>query len=297
MDESLLESALASYDTFLHNIGSWFSSHGWTVLGIMLGAWLVRRFGAQLIIRAFHRTIREDLYPTRADREKRIRTLDALIHAVTRFGVYIVAGIMIVSELGVNTAPLLASAGILGIALGFGAQSLIRDFVSGIFIITENQYRVGDIIELDNTAGVVEAITIRTTVIRDLSGNQHHIPNGSIIRTTNMTMGFGGIDENIVVGNETDMPELIALINKIGAEMAEDPVFAKKIKEPPHFLRIISLNRGGIEVKIIGTTGASDSWDVKAELYSRLLPALRKAKISTPTTDFNTVFTRAGTKL
>ncbi len=141
--------------------------------------------------------------------------MDGLIHAITRFAVYVVAAIMIISELGVNTAPLLASAGIFGIALGFGAQSLIKDLVSGIFIITENQYRVGDVIELGNVSGIVEAITIRTTVLRDQSGNQHHVPNGSIVRTTNKTMGFGGIDENIVVGADTDIQKLVEIINRL----------------------------------------------------------------------------------
>lgn len=282
MDLTVFESLATGYDDFLQGLGNWFSDHGWAIFGILVTAWLVRRFGAKLIIRGFHRTIRSDLYPTKSDREKRIKTLDGLIHAITRFAVYVIAAIMIISEIGVNTAPLLASAGILGIALGFGAQSLIKDLVSGIFIITENQYRVGDVIELDSVSGVVEAITIRTTVLRDLSGDQHHVPNGSIIRTTNKTMGFGGIDENIVVGGDTDIKKLVEIINKVGQDLAADPDFTKKVKEPPHFLRIESLNANGIEVKIVGTTGANDSWDVKGELYNRLLRALRAAKIETP---------------
>lgn len=293
MDESLFELISDGYDTFLSNLANWIGSHGWTILGIIVIAWLVRRYGALLIIRAFHRTIRADLYPTKADREKRIKTLDALIHAITRFAVYVVAAVMIIGEVGVDTAPLLASAGILGIALGFGAQSLIKDLVSGIFIITENQYRVGDVIEIDNVSGTVEAITIRTTVLRDLNGNQHHVPNGSIVRTTNMTMGFSGIDENITVGIGTDTENLAKVINKVGKELADDPKFTKKIKNPPQFLRVVGLNASGIEVKIVGKTGAGDSWEVKGELYRRLVPALRDAKIETPVTHLDALLDKS----
>ncbi len=104
--------------------------------------------------------------------------------------VYLIAAIMIISELGIDTGPLLASAGVLGVALGFGAQSLIKDFMNGMFIIIENQYRVGDEVKIGETSGVVESITIRTTTLRGKNGSLHHVPNGAISVTTNLTPGI-----------------------------------------------------------------------------------------------------------
>jgi small-conductance mechanosensitive channel len=271
-----------TWDSFLHQLHLWFTQHGATIITIIVVAWLIHRFGARFLSRVFQHTVRPDLYPTKTDREKRLQTLDSLISGILRFGIYIVAGLMIIGELGVNTGPLVASAGILGIALGFGAQSLIKDFVSGMFIIVDNQYRVGDIVKLGLIEGRVEAITIRTTIVRSLDGNLHHIPNGSIAVTTNKTMSFGGIDENIIVDIDTDVDRLIHIINHVGEELAAHPDFVHKIKQAPHFDRIVSFQPTGLEVKILGTTTASNSWRVKGELYKRLLAAFKKAHIEVP---------------
>lgn len=171
-----------------HTTVNWFSAHTFNVLVILFGAWLVRKFGAELISRILQQTIRSDLYPTQEDREKRLKTLDSLVGAFMRIAVYIVAAIMIVSELGLDTAPLLASAGVLGVALGFGAQSMVKDFTTGVFIIAENQYRVGDTVGIGDVVGTVELITLRTTILRDDKGYVHHVPNGTITVTTNRSM-------------------------------------------------------------------------------------------------------------
>lgn len=202
-----------------------------------------------------------------------------------RVSVFVIAVMMIISELGINTGPLVASAGVIGVALGFGAQSLIRDFMSGFFIITENQFRVGDIIEIATNvsnvriSGTVEAITIRTTVIRDLDGKLHHVPNGNIIVTTNMTMNFAKLNEELVIEQDTDLAKLEHVINHTGEELAADPTFKHRIIEPPYFARIDRINNDGLVVKIFGKTTPGEQWSVKGELYKRLTKALEKNHI------------------
>jgi small-conductance mechanosensitive channel len=279
MDQEIFEYVVSVLDRFWANFSHALSEHGFEILTILFFAWIVRRFGGQFLSRIFHSTIRSDLYPTKSDRVKRLETIDSITNAILQIGVYIVAAIMIISEMGVDTTPIVASAGVLGIALGFGAQSLIKDFTSGIFIIIDNQYRVGDIVKLGDVAGKVEAITIRTTVLRALDGTLYHIPNGSINATANMTMSYGGIEEDIIFNSDVDLGKLRMVIDRTGNELAADPEFAKKIKEPPHFLRVAGFDLYGIKVKIVGTTTTSDSWDVRGEFYRRLIPELRKANI------------------
>lgn len=272
------------WDQFIHsinsnlnglgkNLGDWFGSHLFNILIITLGAWVLRHFGAKIINETLRHTMRTDMYPSQSDREKRLKTLNSLVSATMRIAVTIVATIMIVSELGINTGPLLASASILGVALGFGAQSLIKDFVNGIFIIIENQYRVGDIVSLGTVSGVVEAITIRTTVLRDLDGHVHHIPNGAISITTNKTMYYGRINENIVVAIETDLDKLAHVINHVGEELAAIPEFHNKISDAPRMTSVKGFYQNGVMVKILGTTTAAEEWKVKSEMYKRLKKA------------------------
>lgn len=260
----------------------WLYDHGLTILIIIVCAWVVKRFGAKLISRVFRRTIRPDLYPTKNDRVKRIETLDSITGAIISVGVVVVAAIMILSEIGINTTPLIASAGIIGIALGFGAQSLVKDFSSGLFIIADNQYRVGDVVKMNGVGGVVEAITLRTTALRAFNGTLYHVPNGSIGVTANMTMNYGGLDEDIVFAQNVDLGKVSTVINRVGLDMAADQEFAKMIKEPPHFEWVSGFDSNGIKVKVIAKTVAGDSWKVRGEFYRRLAVALQKADLEVP---------------
>ncbi len=129
MGETIFRYVNDEFNRFLTNLGNWFSDHGFEILIIIAVAWFMERYGSTLLSRIFHRTIRADLYPTKSDRTKRLETIDSITGAILRIGIVVVAGIMIISEVGVDTTPLIASAGVLGIALGFGAQSLIKDFI------------------------------------------------------------------------------------------------------------------------------------------------------------------------
>lgn len=267
-------------------IGTWMANHLLHIIFIVVGAEITYRVLSRTLSKIIHKTThRPDLFPTELDRKKRVKTLDSLVNAVVRVSVFVIAVMMIISELGINTGPLVASAGVIGVALGFGAQSLIRDFMSGFFIITENQFRVGDIIEIATNvsnvriSGTVEAITIRTTVIRDLDGKLHHVPNGNIIVTTNMTMNFAKLNEELVIEQDTDLAKLEHVINHTGEELAADPTFKHRIIEPPYFARIDRINNDGLVVKIFGKTTPGEQWSVKGELYKRLTKALEKNHI------------------
>lgn len=261
-------------------LAGWLGEHIFNIVVILIGAWLIRVFAERFLNQLLRITLREDLYATKSDREKRLKTLSSLSSTFIRVVIYLVAAIMIIAEMGINTGPLLASAGVLGVALGFGAQSLIKDFVSGIFIITENQYRVGDVVKLGDVTGVVEGITIRTTIVRDLHGDLHHIPNGTITLTTNKTMGFGRINEDITVAFDTDLEQLAHVIDHVGEELAAMPEFEHKIKDPPKLASVRGFSKDGLVVKILGKTAPSSEWQVRSEMYKKLKAAFDRHKIT-----------------
>lgn len=255
--------------------------HGLNFLIIVLVLWLAGRLGKMLIGRFIRRFVHPTHFKLLApiDVKKRQDTLISMFGALWSVSVWVVAIIMIIQEIGIQTAPLLASAGILSIALGFGAQSIVKDFFSGIFIILENQYRVGDIVDLDGSAGTVEHITIRSTVLRDTDGNVHYVPNGSITRVINKTMGYSLINLTIAVAADTDVDDLARAINRVGRKMTEDKDWGDKILEAPRFLSIGSFSDLAMEVKIVGKTQPSEQWAVTGELRRRLLQAFHRQGI------------------
>ncbi|GAC1391685.1 MAG: hypothetical protein NVSMB46_05100 [Candidatus Saccharimonadales bacterium] len=281
---ALLQNLVLAISSFFALLGIWVNRHGINIVAICIGAYIIRRFGAKIIIQLLRHTVRVDLYPTKIEREKRLRTLNGLISACVGVGVYILAIIFIIGEINPTyTTALFASAGLIGLGLGVGAQSLIKDFLNGIFIILENQYRLGDIVRINAIDGVVEAITIRTTIVRDLDGTLHHIPNGSITMTANKTSGYSSINEDITVARTTDLQRLEHIINHVGEGVAADAAFKNKIILAPHVTLIKGFDKNGIVVKITGTTAPSEQWLIKSELYKRLKVAFENNNIEIPT--------------
>jgi small conductance mechanosensitive channel len=280
MDSPVSQSISRNLHETVGQLGDWLDVHGINIVIILIVAWLLRRFGAKIVSQVLTHTVRSDLYPTKSDRLKRIKTLDSLAGAVIRFGVYIFAGILIIGEINPGyTTALFASAGLVTVAVGFGAKDLISDFVRGIFVITENQYRVGDVIDIAGVSGTVEAVTIRTTILRDIDGNVHHVPNGAIVVTTNKTIGFSKLNELIALSTDTDLELAEHIINHIGDELAADPKYHKKIQEPPRLVSFNGYGQGGMLVRISGTTTANDKFAVRSEFYRRLYKALNQQGI------------------
>ncbi|HTE22359.1 MAG TPA: mechanosensitive ion channel family protein [Candidatus Limnocylindria bacterium] len=266
--------------------GTWADEHLINILVILIVAWVLRRVANDLVHRLLKRVVRPSVYPTKTDREKRVRTLGSLARGVIRLAVYAVTALLIVGELyPEGRTALFTSAGVLSVIIGLGAQSLIKDIVTGLFIITENQYRIGDEVTLiagmglGQIEGQVEDLTIRTTVLRDLSGNVHHIPNGNIGVTTNKTLGFSRMNEEIVVAFDTDLAKLEKVIKKVGEELQAMPDMQNRIIEPPYLSGVKGFSDKGVVVRVLAKTNAAAQWKTRSEFYRLLQKALEKNRI------------------
>lgn len=267
----------------LNPINQWIVDPGITILAIIVLAWLGRHFGGIIIGQLVKRIVRSTHYNPLSpdDITKRRDTLGSLFIVIWKVILIIVAVSLISQQLfpKVDLTPFFASAGLLGVAVGFGAQSLIKDFLSGIFIIAENQYRVGDIVDIEGAAGTVERVTIRSTVIRDVSGNVHFLPNGNVIHVINKTMGFSKVNFSLTVDPDTDVDNLAIIIDEVGLKLSEDESWKDKILEAPHFINIGTFSDIALEVTISGKTNPSQQWGVTGEMRRRLLKSFAKHKI------------------
>ena len=181
-----------------------------------------------------------------------------------------VAGITILSELGISIAPLLGAAGIAGIAIGLGAQSIIKDILSGLFIISKDQYRRGDFVKIAGVSGIVGAVNIRDTILRDVDGAEHHIPNSEIKTVSNYTKLWSRVNLDIPVTYSTNMEKAMDVLNKLGAEMAEEEQWKDDIIKPVQVVGVDDFTDSGIIIKILGDTKPMRQWDVMRELRKRI---------------------------
>lgn len=241
--------------------------------------WVGPRVVMWLTRHAFVTTYQRTL--PKKDLEKRHKTLGGLFANVWRIIVVVIAGYAIFTHFfnDAALAPLFASAGIIGVAFGFGAQSLVKDFLSGVFIISENQYRVGDIIEIDGFGGTVERIGVRSTVIRDVEGNVHFFPNGVVQHVINKTMGYSKVYFTITVAPDTNISTASDIINRIGEEISSEEKWQHKVIEPPHFDILGDFNASSISLVVSGKTQPSDQWALTAEMRRRILREFEKEHI------------------
>lgn len=245
----------------------------------------------QLILRAsidriVHRAMRAHKYSSHVDEEKREQTLVTIFRTASAVIIWITAIILILTQLHVNVAALMTGAGVVGIIIGFGAQSAIRDFLAGIFIIAENQYRVGDIVTLraanKDISGVVEDITIRITRLRDLDGNLHIVQNGEASVVTNLSFGYANVNIDINISYDADVDQVEEIVNDVGRQMASDKQWAPHIFEPIQFLRIEAFEDSAVQVKALGKVEPAMQWDVAGEFRRRLKKAFETRGIIIP---------------
>jgi moderate conductance mechanosensitive channel len=230
-----------------------------------------------------HRSVPQMHLKTEKDKKQRADTLISILSTTTTIIIGTTALLLILSTLGVDITPLLASAGIAGVALGFGAQTIVKDFLAGLFILLENQYRVGDVLQVNQgVAGVVEKITLRSTTLRDLEGRVHYIPNGVIEIATNMTLEFASVDVNIGIAYDSDIDAVEKVINKVGEQLFDDPNWKGVVLEPAKMLRVDSFDDSAITVKIVCKTAPIRQWDVKSEILRRVKKAFDKEGIEIP---------------
>jgi len=219
---------------------------------------------------------------TAIEQRKRMDTLEALLGRVLKFFIVVIAGLMVLGTFGLDIGPAIAGLGVVGIAVGFGAQHLVRDYLNGALILIENQFSKGDVVRVAGVAGVVEAFTLRRTTLRDLDGNVHSIPNGEVTVATNMTRVWGRVNEDVSVGYGTDIDQVERIIERVGTELEEDPEWGSKILEPPRLLRVEALADSGITLKILATVRAPERWAVSGELRRRLLDAFAREGVEIP---------------
>lgn len=271
---------------YLQEIGQgilpWVLAHGVKVVAIVLIAFIAHRFVGVLIDRLIRRMVVSDRYLSKASEKKREDTLIRIFTVSANLTIWLLAALMVLQELGVAIGPLLAAAGIAGLAFGFGGQYLIRDLISGLFIIMENQYRIGDIVCFGDACGVVEDISLRMTTLRDMDGTVHHVPHGEIKTVSNLSKNFARVNLNIGVGYSSNLEQVIMVVNKVGLEMASDADWKDKIIKAPQFLRVNDFADSAIIIKIFGDTQPSLQWEVTGELRKRLKIAFDREGIEIP---------------
>ncbi len=246
------------------------------VVGPLIINWLM----SHVFVTAYQRTLHKK------DLEKRQRTLNVLFSNVWRILVILATAYGIFAQFFdyKALAPLFASAGILGVALGFGAQSLVKDFLSGVFIISENQFRVGDVIEIEGFGGTVERIGVRSTVLRDSDGNVHYFPNGMVQHVINKTMGYSMARFTLSVAPSANVDEVAKIIDKIGLALTKEHEWKDKILEAPHFVSVGDFNATSVNIIVTGKVQPSDQWSVVAEMRRRLLEKFEESDIAMGTT-------------
>jgi len=260
----------------------WVLSHGIKIIIIIIVGTIIGRVLHYVIEGAVRKAVTPSGFSSKTAERKREDTITEILSGTARMLLWIVVFIMIVSELGVNVAPILAGAGIVGVAVGFGGQYLIRDIITGVFLIWENQFRVGDVVSIGDVSGVVESVTLRVTVLRDMDGTVHTIPNGEIKRTSNQTKGFSRINLDVGVGYGDDIDKVQKVIDRVGLELSEDPAWKEKIGKAPAFLRVNNFGDSSVDVKIFGETMPGEQWAVTGELRRRLKKAFDKEGIEIP---------------
>ena len=267
---------------FLNLIYPWILNSGIKILVIALLAVLVNAFSHIIIEKVIRKIIVADRNSSKESEIKREDTIIRIVHGSLSITVWIIAALMILQEIGIQVGPILAAAGVAGLALGFGGQYLIRDVISGLFIILENQHRVKDVVCFDGTCGLVEDITLRMTTLRDLDGIVHHVPHGEIKKVSNLSKNYARVNLNVPVAYDSDIQKVMRVINQVGQELSEDADWKEHIISAPKFLRVDSFGDSAIMIKILGDTQPIKQWDVTGELRKRLLEAFQKENITIP---------------
>jgi small-conductance mechanosensitive channel len=261
----------------------WFRSSGIRVIvivAIAVAVYLICRPIIRSIIKRMvsHRMTGEE----ETEIQQRTDTLSSVLVKIVGIVILVIAVITILPEFGVNITSLIAAIGIGGLAIAFAAQNLIRDFISGFFILLEDQYGIGDVVSIAGIAGVVEDITLRRTVLRDLDANVHSVPNGKVELSTNMTKKYSRVNLNVSVGYGENLKHVIDIINKVCQKMAKDPQWKDDFITTPSVLRVDKLGDSGIDIKILGDTKPAKQWAIMGELRLRLKDAFDSEGIEIP---------------
>jgi small conductance mechanosensitive channel len=262
-------------------LGAWLLGSGIRILIIALLTYLLVRAIASATAR-LEAEIGSEGAADALELSRRARTLGRLVRNALTAVVMAVAGLTILRELGIDIMPILTGAGIVGLAVGFGAQTLVKDLISGFFLILENHIRVGDVARINGTGGVVEAINLRTVVLRDLEGTVHVFPNGSIDTLANLTKDFAYYVVDVGVAYKEDTDAVVGVLTAVGTELAADPVFGPSVLAPLEVLGVDAFADSQVTIKIRIKTIPLKQWEVGRELRRRIKKAFDARGIEIP---------------
>jgi small conductance mechanosensitive channel len=259
----------------------WLMRSGLHIALIALLTYAVIRIVGTLA-RRFEDELGQQAGPDGLERAKRARTLGNLIRNVVNTAMVAVATLMVLQELDINIMPVLTGAGIAGLAVGFGAQTLVRDVISGFFLILEDQVRVGDVASINGTGGLVEAINLRTIVLRDLSGTVHVFPNGAVGQMSNLTKDFSFYVLDMGVAYKEDTDQVVEVLKAVAEELRQDPAYAAKILGPLEVLGVDAFGDSAVTVKVRIKTVPIQQWSVGREYRRRVKKAFDARGIEIP---------------
>ena len=251
------------------NITSWLTASGIKVLGILIALIILSQM-SRWIVKWLERLVPEKDSLQATEAKKRAQTLGNILRHVLLIVIFFVAILMILGELGIQLGPLLATAGIGALAIGFGAQGLVKDVISGFFIILENQYRIGDAIEVAGVSGLVESVSLRKTVLRDLEGRVHTVPNGEIKVVSNLSKEWSRAVVDIGISYRDDVDHIIDLLGQIGRELAGEEPYQSAILESPQILGVERFGESQLVIRMIVKTVPLKQWEVGRELRRRI---------------------------
>jgi small conductance mechanosensitive channel len=214
----------------------------------------------------------------------RVATLTSVLRTLALVGLWSIVVVICLSQLGFDVRPILAGAGIVGLAVGFGAQYLVRDVIAGFFLVLEDQVRVGDVAVVNGTGGLVETVTFRTIVLRDLAGTVHIFPNGSVTTLANMTKDWSGYVVDVEVGYREDLDRIVALMRRVAEELRQDPAHGPSIIEPIEIFGVDAFKDASVVIKARLKTRPIQQWTVGREYRRRLLLAFAAENIEIPAT-------------
>jgi len=268
------------FDSFL----SWMEKVGWDKaqkLGLVLLTCFIILWSVRLIGRAVRKAVDDGQSDITTEAERRADTLASVLNHLAWVLVVAFFSLSTLQQFGVNVGPLVAGAGIAGVALGFGAQSLVKDWIAGFFLLMENQFGVGDIISVDTShTGTVERMTLRVTQIRDSEGKAHYLPNGTITQVVVLSKDFARSQVDIEVAFDADLDAVMVLLGQVGAGLAEE--WPDRVIEQTQVLGVEAIGANGITIRTLTKVAPGKQWEVARELRRRFLLALRKEGIVIP---------------
>ncbi len=255
-------------ENILLNIKAWGLDHGIPIVIILVTALITSKIIHTAISKFEKRFDASELMSL--ETHKRARTITGLLNTTVTVLIYTAAAMMVVTELGIAIGPLLAGAGIAGLAIGFGAQSLVKDVITGFFLLLEDQIRVGDVVEIAGKSGLVEAVNLRTTRLRDVEGKVYIIPNGVIDVVSNFTKDWSRALIEIGVAYKEDVDHVISVLEEVGEFLQKDPAWKDSILEPMTIQGLDSFGDSSVNIRMFFKTVPLKQWDVAREFKLRV---------------------------